>query len=247
MLLKRMFGIKSVVLGMLLFVLSISANVKANEMWIGPKPDDSEEESNQAVGDWVVADNGETSFSFTVPANMETFTGATLVVMGKKDRNVLCNVHLSVSQNKKRYDYFTRQISGRLATLSTDELCELDITDLFDFELIPGEDYVSMSFKATKTYGSSRTNDVRVVGLRFKYEGPQGPKGDTGPQGAQGPQGLQGIAGADGATGPQGPKGDMGLKVFKALPVLMAQQTSRRCWVNRTSGSGRCLTIWAKW
>ena len=210
MFLKRMLGMSGVVLGILLFVLSISA--QANEMWIGPKLNSSENESEQAVGDWVVAENGETHFSFAVPANMEAFTGATLVVMGKKDRNVLCNVHLSVSQNKKRYDYFTQQISGRLATLTTDELCEMDVTDLFNFELIPGEDYVSMSFKATKTYGSSRTSDVRVVGLRFKYEGPQGPKGDTGPQGTQGPQGLPGIAGADGAMGPQGTKGDMGRK-----------------------------------
>src|SRR4030065_2650979 len=91
MFLKRMLGMSGVVLGILLFVLSISA--QANEMWIGPKLNSSENESEQAVGDWVVAENGETHFSFAVPANMEAFTGATLVVMGRKDRNVLCNIH----------------------------------------------------------------------------------------------------------------------------------------------------------
>ena len=61
-----------------------------------------------------------------------------------------------------------------------------------------GIDYVSLYFTARPRRA------VRVVGLRFIFEGPSGPEGPRGPQGDTGAPGPQGETGPEGTEGPPG-------------------------------------------
>src|SRR6185436_16289626 len=85
------------------------------------------------------------------------------MVIGKKNRSITYDLHLSIARDGQSHDTFSADATGLPATLSTDELTALDASSLFP-ALAPGEDVVALHFRA------SPQGDLRVVGLRFEFE-----------------------------------------------------------------------------
>ncbi|SRR6266545_638652 len=137
-------------------VLAIPA--AADEIWIAPG-----EESSVAVGDWGVTPAGNAHFTFAVPASLDRFTGAQVMVIGKKNGPITYDLHLSISRDGASQDIFHADATGLPATLSTDKLTALDASALFP-ALAPGQDVVALHVQA------SPQGDLRVVGLRFTFE-----------------------------------------------------------------------------
>ena len=177
-----------------------SATALANEIWVSPEKEDP----NKEVGNWVVTNNGDTHFSFALPDNMTSLLGAKIVIIGKKNKDITYDLNISVAANMQRHDAYSNSLLNLPATLIEDELLEIDVSYIFPEELYPGDDYVSLHFKADKK------GEARILGMRFQYEGPMGPEGPQGPQGKIGPQGEQGKIGPQGEVGPQGPQGKIG-------------------------------------
>lgn len=141
--------------GALVLVLAQSAT--ADEIWIAPG-----EKGDVAVGDWGVTPAGEAHFTFAVPDSLDRFVGAQVMVIGKQDRQISYDLHLSVSRDGASQDDFQAGASGLPATLDADELTALDVSSLFP-ALAPGQDVVALHFQA------SPKGSLRVVGLRFEF------------------------------------------------------------------------------
>lgn len=130
----------------------------ADEIWIAPG-----EKGDVAVGDWGLTPSGEAHFTFAVPESLDRFVGAQVMVIGKKDRAITYDLHLSVSQDGASRNAFTADAAGLPASLDADKLTALDASALFP-ALEPGQDVVALHFRA------SPQGDLRVVGLRFEFE-----------------------------------------------------------------------------
>lgn len=137
-------------------VLALPAT--ADEIWIAPG-----EKADVAVGDWGLTPAGEAHFTFDVPDSLDGFIGAQVMVIGKKNRAITYDLHLSVSRDGESHNVFVADANGLPATLAKDELTALDASDLFP-ALDPGQDVVALHFEA------SPKGDLRVVGLRFEFE-----------------------------------------------------------------------------
>lgn len=137
-------------------VLAVPA--AADEIWIAPG-----EKGDVAVGDWGLTPSGEAHFTFAVPESLDRFVGAQVMVIGKKDRPITYELHLSVSRDGASRNAFTADADGLPASLDADKLTSLDASDLFP-ALEPGRDVVALHFKA------SPQGDLRVVGLRFEFD-----------------------------------------------------------------------------
>jgi hypothetical protein len=138
-----------------------------------------------------------TRFSFAVPDNLQSFVAAKVVVIGRRTQAFKYDVRLSVAENAVRYYAVRRVRLGTSVILAQNELEELDVSGVVP-PLNAGVDYVSLDVTVRPTL------NVRIVGMRFIFDGPDGAEGPAGPTGPQGPQGPQGD------LGPQGPKGDQG-------------------------------------
>lgn len=147
-------------IGALLFGLgaAVTLPAAADEIWIAPG-----EKSDVAVGDWGLTPAGEAHFSFAVPDSMDRFVGAQVMVIGKQDRQITYELHLSISRDGQSADAFSADATALPATLEADELTALDASSPFP-ALAPGQDVVSLHFQA------SPKSDLRVVGLRFEFE-----------------------------------------------------------------------------
>lgn len=130
----------------------------ADEIWIAPG-----EKGDVAVGDWGLTPTGEAHFTFAVPDSLDRFTGAQVMVIGKQDRQITYDLHLSISRDGESRNAFGAGAAGLPATLDADELTALDASSLFP-ALAPGEDVVALHFRA------SPQGALRVVGLRFQFE-----------------------------------------------------------------------------
>jgi hypothetical protein len=130
----------------------------ADEIWIAPG-----EKGDVAVGDWGITPSGEAHFTFAVPDSLDRFTGAQVMVIGKQDRPITYELHLSVSRDGESRNAFVADATGVAATLDADELTALDASSLFP-ALAPGQDVVALHFRA------SPQGALRVVGLRFEFE-----------------------------------------------------------------------------
>jgi Calx-beta domain-containing protein len=129
----------------------------ADEIWIAPG-----EKGDVAVGDWGLTTAGEAHFTFTVPESLDRFVGAQVMVIGKKDRAITYDLHLSIARDGESRNAFTADATGLPATLGADDLTALDASSLFP-ALRPGQDVVALHFQATPQ------SDLRVVGLRFEF------------------------------------------------------------------------------
>lgn len=152
---KRCLAMGAVLLG-LGAVLALPAT--ADEIWIAPG-----EKGDVAVGDWGLTPAGEAHFTFAVPDSLDRFVGAQVMVIGKKDRQITYDLHLSISRDGESRNAFSDDATGLTATLDSDELTALDASSLFP-ALAPGEDVVALHFRA------SPLGDLRVVGLRFEFQ-----------------------------------------------------------------------------
>lgn len=152
---KRCLRIGAALFG-LCAVLAMPA--AADEIWIAPG-----EKGSVAVGDWGLTPAGNAHFTFAVPESLDGFTGAQVMVIGKKNGPITYDLHLSISRDGESQDAFTADATDLPATLSTDELTALDASALFP-ALTAGEDVVALHFRA------SPQGDLRVVGLRFQFE-----------------------------------------------------------------------------
>src|SRR5215213_2467680 len=106
----------------------------ADEIWIAPG-----EKGYVAVGDWGITPAGEAHFTFAVPDSLDRFIGAQVMVIGKRNRQITYDLHLSISRDGEGRDAFQANAAGLPATLETDELTALDVSSLFP-ALAPGED-----------------------------------------------------------------------------------------------------------
>ena len=136
----------------------LAPTVSADEIWISPG-----EKGDVAVGDWGVTPTGDAHFTFAVPESLDGFVGAQVMVIGKKNRQITFDLHLSISRDGESQDAFTADAADLPATVSTDKLTALDASALFP-ALAAGEDVVALHVRA------SPQGDLRVVGLRFEFE-----------------------------------------------------------------------------
>ncbi|HEV8577643.1 MAG TPA: Calx-beta domain-containing protein [Thermoanaerobaculia bacterium] len=150
---------RSLALGAALFAFAaaLALPVTADEIWIAPG-----EKADVAVGDWGVTPAGDAHFTFAVPDSLDRFIGAQVMVIGKKNRQITYDLHLSISRDGQSHNSFNTDATGTPATLSSDKLTALDASALFP-ALSPGEDVVSLHFHGTPQ------GDLRVVGLRFEF------------------------------------------------------------------------------
>lgn len=150
---------RSLIIGAALLVSAVLAlPVSADEIWIAPG-----EKADVSVGDWGVTPTGEAHFTFAVPDSLDGFTGAQVMVIGKKNGPITYDLHLSVSRDGASRNAFTADANGLPATLATDKLTALDASALFP-TLSAGEDVVALHVR------TSSLSDVRVIGLRFQFE-----------------------------------------------------------------------------
>src|SRR5829696_771196 len=150
---KRCLSLAVALLGT---VLSLPAD--ADEIWIAPG-----EKGDIAVGDWGLTPAGEAHFTFAVPDSLDRFTGAQVMVIGKKNRSITYELQLSISRDGESRNVFSADVSGLPGTLGADELTALDASSLFP-ALAPGQDVVALHFRAAPQ------GDLRVVGLRFEFQ-----------------------------------------------------------------------------
>jgi hypothetical protein len=188
----------------------------ASEIWVTP----STFGLTFPSGNWPVSTYPWSTFSFAVPDNMTAFESAKLVVIGKVSTTLTYSLGLSIGSNGDPQNYYTDSATGLKATLTKNQLQEIDISSYIPtgkkpggFKIEPG-DYIGINFQV---YPATAVN---VLGLRFQYEGPLGPQG---PQGEKGDPGVPGHSpvlswsgdqiSIDGEvtgphlTGPQGPTG----------------------------------------
>ena len=137
---------------------AFASSALADEIWIAPG-----EKADVAVGDWGATPAGAAHFSFAVPASLDRFTGAQVIVIGKKNRQITYDLHLSISRDGEPRDAFSADDNGLTATIEKDELQALDASSVFP-ALAAGEDVVGLHFQAWPQ------GDLRVVGLRFEFE-----------------------------------------------------------------------------
>lgn len=151
---------RSLTIGAVLLCLGavLAPPATADEIWIAPG-----EKGDVAVGDWGITPTGEAHFTFAVPDSLDRFLGAQVMVIGKKNRQITYDLHLSISRNGESVDAFSTGATGLAATLDSDKLTALDASSLFP-ALSPGQDVVALHFRA------SPQGDLRVVGLRFEFE-----------------------------------------------------------------------------
>jgi len=144
---------------------------------------------------------GGTHFEFSVSDNLTSFTSAKVVLIPKKSETLTYRLDISVGEDGDPQNIFTNSQSGLTATVTKNELTEVDVSGIVPASLLlPGQTYVTLRF----------TGKTRVLGLRVQYEGPAGPQGDQGVQGKLGDTGAQGAQGKLGDTGAQGVQGKIG-------------------------------------
>ena len=182
-----------------IFLLQVSVlSALANEIWVAPS------ESELTIGNWGVTSSGIAHFSFAVPNNMTSFTGAKIVIIPTAALSLLYDVAVSVAQNDESYANSTSYNNNSRA-VPANEIVEIDVSGMIP-ALVAGQDNLSIYFKAHSAFQPY----VKVVGFRFIYAGPSGPRGATGPTGPTGPRGPTGPTGKTGATGPTGAAGSIG-------------------------------------
>ncbi len=181
------------------------------EIWVAPN------RAQSSIGAWPSSVHGDVRFAFGAPAHMTDLSQVTVVAIARKSRPIQFDADVFVAQDGDTVGLPPDGTLSGVVQLTKNELVEIDITNAFPNSLQPGVDNLAVDFDVW------RKSDLRIVGLRFKFDGqagpvgPQGPAGPVGPQGpagadgAQGPQGPAGADGADGAVGPQGPQGPAGV------------------------------------
>ena len=172
-----MFKTISIVSALLFCVLAMPAVSAANEIWV--TPGDTLASKNR--GAWATTRQGRTRFSFAIPDNMTAFLGAKVAVIPTRTMDITYDLHLSASSDGESHRGFEDDQVDLPASMVKGEMMEIDVSSIFPLGLLPGADYVSLVFHPNR-----KADYVKVVGLRFQYEGPEGPAGPPGPPGPAG-------------------------------------------------------------
>ena len=149
---------RSLVAGGLVLLFLAAAPAAADEMWIAPS-----EKADFEVGTWGVTSGGDAHFTFAVPAALDGFVGAQVMVIGKRNRTITYELALSIAKDGEDHDTFTASATGLTAPIHVGELAALDASSVFP-ALAAGEDLVALHFTSTPF------SDLQVVGLRFQYD-----------------------------------------------------------------------------
>jgi hypothetical protein len=150
---------KSFLITCLALVL-LAVPAQADELWVAP----GGQVASSGLGDWATTPNGATHFSFAVPDDLESLDGASVVVIGKKDRTLDWQAAISISQDGMAHDAITGGDSGQ-ASLGDGVVTEIDVSAALP-SLVPGADLVAIRFDMAPP------GQVVIVGLRIRYTAP---------------------------------------------------------------------------
>ncbi len=194
-----------------------AAKAEANEIWVLPAPAEGGFRDTASRAPSLA---GDARFTVAVPENMTAFLAARVALVvdrgsahasdapshrGPDDSSFLYDLSLTVTRQGAPLDVVAleREDLGPV-TAPAHQLVEVDVSDVFPGDMVPGSDYVTLVFRTRPS------EHVRFLGLRFIFEGPGGPPGPTGPEGPRGPRGRTGRVGPQGPPGPAGPPGPTG-------------------------------------
>ncbi len=155
-------------LGLLTLLVTARGPLMAtDELWVTPLASSA----NDLLSRTSQRNDGQTRFSFTVPAEMGTFVGAEVVLIGQAGTTIDYQLELSILANPSRRVDIVGSLGGGPVMVSTGERTEIDVSAIIP-ELHSGLDQVSVLFE-TPTSSSV----AQVIGLRFRYEGRVSPQG----------------------------------------------------------------------
>jgi hypothetical protein len=179
----------------------------ANEIWVSP----AKNAAGVDLGTYAVLDGKQTHFVFGIPDNFTSFVAAKVVLIPTATAATTYSLGLSVASSPEAYGAHTYSSSSNPLRVTANQVIEIDVSSVFDAAIADlgaldaGIDNIGLQWDTPV--------NVKVLGMRFVFDGtggPAGPTGPAGPQGATGPQGEPGPTGAQGATGPQGEPGPTG-------------------------------------
>ncbi len=151
---------KITILGLLALLVTARGPLMAtDELWVTPVSP-----ANDLLSTTSQRNEGQTRFSFTVPAEMGTFVGAEVVLIGQQDTTIDYQLQLSILANPSRRIDFAGSLGGGPVMVSTGERTEIDVSTIIP-QLYSGLDQVSVLFQTTNS------SLAQVIGLRFRYEG----------------------------------------------------------------------------
>lgn len=133
------------------------------ELWIAP----ADHPGNHAVGNWTVTAIGDTHFGFGIPANFDTLTKATIVLIPGDNEEITFDLLMSVAKNGEAENIATFSELEISATLVKEQLQEFDVSSIFSQvgnPVLGPDDYVSLLFEATPKA------DAEVFGMRLIYD-----------------------------------------------------------------------------
>jgi hypothetical protein len=116
--------------------------------------------------------NGRATFSFALPDDVAELLSAKLVLLPRADAEISYRVRLALSQEGLTSDDYTDSLLGSNLDLSRDRIVEIDISDLIPpvEMLVPGRDYLTVSFTARNTGSAQIAEAANVLGLSLQYE-----------------------------------------------------------------------------
>jgi hypothetical protein len=129
-----------------------------------------------------------------------------------------------VASSPEAYGAHTYSSSSNPLRVTANQVIEIDVSSVFDAAIADlgaldaGIDNIGLQWDTPV--------NVKVLGMRFVFDGTGGPAGPTGPAGPQGATGPQGEPGPQGTQGPQGEPGPTGpAGTFSAAIVVVRTAT----------------------
>jgi hypothetical protein len=116
---------------------------------------------------------------------MTAFLGAKVAIIPAKTMDITYSLYLSVSSDGESHRGFEDEQLGIPVSMVKGEMLEIDVSSIFPGGMFPGADYASLVFRPR-----NKADYIKVVGLRFQYEGLAGPQGPPGPPGPPGPSSV---------------------------------------------------------
>ena len=150
-----------------LLALGASTPAMAEEVWVAPThflPEALD------IFPWSTTGSGFVSFGFSVPDDMESYVGATVVLIPASSFTGSYDVYGNVKADMELAGIGTVFSLAVPVTVTASEISEVDISPLLAGEMdadSPGNDYVSIFFWFPTSPG---LEDAKVLGMRFIYD-----------------------------------------------------------------------------
>lgn len=144
--------------------LSDTFTSATKELWVSPNHD------SRSIGDWRITPNGSAKFLFGVPVDLQSVTGAVVVAVANTTTTTTYDLTVSTASNSETYEGSATQFNDMGPISATqDELVEIDISSMITAGVEAGVDNLAIEFSPTQVAA------LRIIGLRFFYEGNQTP------------------------------------------------------------------------